>query len=261
MNNLGKDISKNLIGAYFLRWVLDGLVEVLPDPGKKSRVNLSFEKDKEFAEPVESALYAMVREASGSNLILEAGELEKWSKKSFSRISNLPERTKTLGLKWFQDNRYYAKNNRLTKEGQEQARHLVEFKNYLEDFTLSRERGAIEVTLWKNFLVLAALFGIADKVAREFEKLYPVQFTQFTQSAGFTNATTLFNTLHMSNDISASAMRQALAEKAMQQMRSSGSSSSGSSSGGSYRSSGGGGHFSSHGGGHSFGGSRGGGSR
>ena len=261
MNNLGKDISKNLIGAYFLRWVLDGLVEVLPDPGKKSRVNLSFEKNEEFTEPVESALYAMVREASGSNLILEAGELEKWSKKSFSRISNLPERTKTLGLKWFQDNRYYAKNNHLTKEGQEQARHLIEFKNYLEDFTLSRERGAIEVTLWRDFLVLAALFGIADKVAREFEKLYPVQFTQFTQSAGFTNATTLFNTLHMSNDISASAMRQALAEKAMQQMRSSGSSSGGSSRGGSYRSSGGGGHFSSHGGGHSFGGSRGGGSR
>ena len=260
MGELGKDISKHLIGAYFLKWVLDGVVQVLPDPDKQSRVNLSFEQETDFPEPVENDLYAMVREASGDNLILEAGELEKWSKKSFRRISNLPDREKTRGLKWFQDRHYVARGDRLTEEGREQARHLIEFKNFLEDFTLSKERGAVEVTLWKDYLVLAALFGIADKVAKEFEKLYPAQFTQFTQSAGFTNATTLFDTLHMSNDISASAMRQALSEKALQQVRSSGGS-SGSSSGGSYRSSGGGGHFSSGGGGHSFGGSRGGGSR
>ena len=113
------------------------------------------------------------------------------------------------------------------------------------------------MTLWRDYLVLAALFGIADKVAKEFEKLYPVEFSKFTQSAGFTNAATLYNTLRYSDDISASAMRQALSEKAAHAIRSSSSSSSGSS----YRSSGGGGHFSSGGGGHSFGGSRGGGSR
>ena len=258
MSDLGKDISKRLIGAYFLRWVMDGHVEVLPDPDKQDRVNLSFQQKKTFSEAVENDLYAMVREASGENLILEAGELEKWSRKSFTRISNLPERARTLGLKWFQDRNYVVRGSRLKKEGQEQARHLIEFKNFLEDFTLSGERGAIEVTLWKDYLVFAALFGIADKVAREFEKLYPIQFTQFTQSAGFTNAATLYNTLHMSNDISASAMRQALAEKAREAAKYSSSSSSG---GGSYRSSGGGGHFSSGGGGHSFGGSRGGGSR
>ena len=252
----GSDYSRNLIGAYFLKWVLDGVVRVLPDPDKKKRVNLSFEKETRFPEPVEDDLYKMVREASGDNLILEAGELEKWSKKSFRRISNLPGREQTRGLKWFQDRHYSAKGDHLTKEGQEQARHLIEFKNFLEDFTLSKERGAIEVALWKDYLVLAALFGIADKVAKEFEKLYPAHFTQFAQSAGFKNVSTLYNTLGISHDISASAMRQALSEKAAHEVRTSSSS-----SGGSYRSSGGGGHFSSGGGGRSFGGSRGGGSR
>ena len=257
MSELGKDISNRLIGAYFLKWVMDGVVEVLPDPNKDSRVNLSFQQNKSFQEPAENDLYSMVREASGSNLILEAGELEKWSKKSFKRISNLPAREQTRGLKWFQDRNYAVRGDRLNKEGQEQARHLIEFKNFLEDFTLSKERGAIEVTLWRDYLVLAALFGIADKVAKEFEKLYPVEFSKFTQSAGFTNAATLYNTLRYSDDISASAMRQALSEKVAHSISSSSSSSSGSS----YRSSGGGGHFSSGGGGHSFGGSRGGGSR
>ncbi len=256
MSSLGKDISKHLIGAYFLKWVMEGVVRVLPDPDKDSRVNLSFKEDLDFQEAAENDLYKMIREASGKNLILEAGELEKWSKKSFTRISNLPHREQTRGLKWFQDHNYVARGDRLNKEGQEQARHLIEFKNFLEDFTLSKERGAIEVALWKDYLVLAALFGIADKVAKEFEKLYPAQFTQFAQSAGFKNVSTLYNTLGISHDISASAMRQALSEKAAHEVRTSSSS-----SGSSYRSSGGGGHFSSGGGGRSFGGSRGGGSR
>ena len=256
MNELGKDLSRNLIGAYFLKWVLDGIVTVIPDPDKKKHVNLSFQQDRSFEEPAEDDLYKMVREASGKNLILEAGELEKWSKKSFKRISNIPDRETTRGKKWFQDRHYVAKGDQLTAEGKEQARHLIEFKNFLEDFTLSKERGAIEVTLWRDYLVLAALFGIADKVAKEFEKLYPVEFSQFTQNVGMSSST-FFNTLYCSDDVSAASMRQALAEKAAQAVKSSG----GSSSGGSYRSSGGGGHFSSGGGGHSFGGSHGGGSR
>ncbi len=245
----GSDYSRNLIGAYFLKWVLDGVVRVLPDPDKKKRVNLSFEKETRFPEPVEDDLYKMVREASGDNLILEAGELEKWSKKSFRRISNLPGREQTRGLKWFQDRHYSAKGDHLTKEGQEQARHLIEFKNFLEDFTLSKERGAVEVNLWRDYLIFAALFGIADKVAGEFEKLYPAQFTQFAQNAGLYDTASLLDTLRMSHDISASAMRQAMSEKAAH------------SSSGSGRSFGGGGHFSSGGGGGSFGGSFGGGSR
>ena len=249
MDGFGKDLSKNLIGAYFLKWVLDGVVGVIPDPDKKNRVNLSFEKDTQFQESIENDLYKMVREASGENLILEAGELEKWSKKSFKRISNLPGREQTRGHKWFQDRHYVVKKDQLNAEGQEQARHLVEFKNFLEDFTLSKERGAIEVTLWRDYLVFAALFGIADKVAQEFEKLYPAQFSEFTRSAGLYDTACLFDTLRVSHEISASAMRQAMAEKSAHSSSSTG------------WSGGGGGSFSSGGGGGSFGGSFGGGSR
>ena len=243
----GKDYSKNLIGAYFLRWVMNGVVQVLPDPKKQNRVNLSFEQEAKFDEAVENDLYQMVREASGANLILEAGELEKWSKKSFKRISNLPDREKTRGRKWFEDKHYLIKGDKCTPEGQEQARHLIEFKNFLEDFTLHQEKGAVEATLWQDYLVFAALFGIADKVAKQFEKLYPAQFTEFAQTTGLDNAM-FYHLMYISHDISASAMRNAMAEKAAR-----------SSSGGG-RSFGGGGHFSGGGGG-SFGGSFGGGSR
>ena len=253
MNVWGKDCSNRLIGAYFLRWVLAGVVEVLPDPENKSRVNLSFKQQTSFKEPLENDLYEMVREASGKNLILEADELDKWSKKSFKRISNVPSRALTLGRKWFEDRHYTDKGDRLNPDGQAQARHLIEFRNFLEDFTLSKERGAVEVTLWQDYLVFAELFGIADKVAKQFEKLYPAEFSQF---ARILNGTSLYTVMSYSGNISASALRIA---KTASALSSTGSSSSG--GGSSYRSSGGGGHFSHGGGHHSFGGSHGGGSR
>ena len=247
-----KDPSRHLIGAYFLRWVMDGVVEVVPDPQRRNRVNLSFEREGQFTEPVENDLYKMVREASGKNLILEDGEFEKWSKKSFKRLSNLPDREKTRGLKWYQDRHYTDNSSRLNADGKAQARHLIEFRNFLEAFTLSKERGAIEATLWRDYLVFAALFGIADQVAREFEKLYPTEFSSLMQTSGL-NGTSFYDLSRLSQNISATAMRNAFAEKVSHSYSSSG--------GGSYRSSGGGGHFSSGGGGHSFGGSHGGGSR
>ena len=241
-------VSKYLISAYFLRWVMNGVVQVLPDPDKPKRVNLSFEKEASFPESLENDLYKMVREASGSNLILEAGELEKWSKKSFKRVSNIPDRTKTLGKKWFEDRHLLVKKDKCTPEGQEKARELIEFRNFLEDFTLHGEKGAIEATLWQDYLVFASLFGIADKVAKQFEKLYPAEFGEFTRATGLSSGT-FYNLMSVSHDISASAMRNAMAEKAAH------------SSSGSGRSFGGGGHFSGGGGGGSFGGGFGGGSR
>ena len=241
-------VSKYLISAYFLRWVMNGVVQVIPDPDKPKRVNLSFEKEASFPEALENDLYKMVREASGSNLILEAGELEKWSKKSFKRVSNIPDRTKTLGKKWFEDRHLLVKKDKCTPEGQEKARELIEFRNFLEDFTLHGEKGAIEATLWQDYLVFASLFGIADKVAKQFEKLYPTEFGDFTRATGLSSGT-FYNLMSVSHDISASAMRNAMAEKAAH------------SSSGSGRSFGGGGHFSGGGGGGSFGGGFGGGSR
>ena len=253
MSAWDKDYSNRLIGAYFLRWVLEGVVEVLPDPENKNRVNLSFKQQTSFKEVLENDLFAMVREASGKNLILEADELEKWSKKSFKRFSDVPSRALTLGRKWFEDRHYTEKSDRLNKEGQAQARHLIEFRNFLEDFTLSKERGAIEVTLWQDYLVFAALFGIADKVAKQFEKLYPADFSKLSR---ILNGASLYTVMSYSGSISASALRNARVATTW-----SDSGSSGSSSSSSHRSSGGGGHFSPGGGHHSFGGSRGGGSR
>ena len=246
----GSKFGNNLLAAYFLRWVLRGKVGVESDPKNKKRVNLRLESDATFDDAFENDLYKMVYEASGNNRVLEAGELEKYARKSFKKVSDIPSREKARGHRWFEDRKMTQGKEGLNEKGQKKALQLIEFKNFLEAFTLSAERGAIEVTLWEDYLVFAALFGIADKVAKQFEKLYPAQFKEFSASAGM-HGLSLGTLMSVSHDLSAAAMRNAALEKSSRSV----------SSGGSGRSSGGGGHFSHGGGGHSFGHSHGGGTR
>jgi len=46
---------------------------------------------------------------------------------------------------------------------------LVGLKKYLTEYSLIKERYPIEMVLWGKYLVFASLFGIADKVSKEFK--------------------------------------------------------------------------------------------
>ena len=83
---VGPASSQNLIGAFFLRWILDGTVKVQQDPKNARRVNLVFNPDAVFASDTEAALYRMATEASGGNLILEANEFERWSEQHYKQF-------------------------------------------------------------------------------------------------------------------------------------------------------------------------------
>ena len=47
---------------------------------------------------------------------------------------------------------------------------LVGLKKYLTEYSTLKERYPIEIALWNKYLVFAALFGIADKVGKEFKE-------------------------------------------------------------------------------------------
>jgi len=180
----GQSSSKGLIGAFFLRWILDGKVKVQADPDNAKRVNLDFSREPDIQDDVELALYNMAREASGNNFLLESGEFERWSERNFKKMTAWPLRAKARGQGFMQDHRYFRHGTTTNDDGAREACHVVEFKNFLNDFTLSKERTANEVGLWKDYLVFAQLYGIADKVASQFQKLYPKEFQEVAQSVG-----------------------------------------------------------------------------
>ena len=55
------------------------------------------------------------------------------------------------------------------KYAQDQKEVLGLWK-YLKDYSLIKDRFPIELSIWNEYLVFASLFGIADKVAKEFKE-------------------------------------------------------------------------------------------
>ncbi|MBQ9310989.1 MAG: DUF2207 domain-containing protein [Bacteroidales bacterium] len=203
--------AQNIIGAMFLRWIMDGSVKVQADPSSSKRVNLSFVAPGVSADAVEEDLYQYAKTASGANLLLEKNEFENWSKKNYQKITSWPDRAVTRGMEWFRQKGYFVRDGVCTDEGAVQASHLIEFRNFLKDFTISNQREAGEVKMWKEYLVYAQLFGIADKVAAQFKKLYPAEFSELARSAGIDDAT-LWHTIYWSNTLSSRSWNTAVAK-------------------------------------------------
>ena len=208
----GQTSSKGLIGAFFLRWILDGKVKVQPDLNNSKRVNLDFSMEPDITDDVELALFNMARAAAGSNLLLESGEFERWSERNFKKVTAWPVRAKARGQGYMQDKHYFSRGTQTNADGAREACKVVEFKNFLNDFTLSKERGAVEVGLWKDYLVFAQLYGIADKVATQFQKLYPKEFEEIAGSVGV-DPNVMMRTIRLNNNMSASAINHAVAKQ------------------------------------------------
>ena len=58
----------------------------------------------------------------------------------------------------------------------EEMMNLMGLKKFLEEFTLIEERGMVEVNLWNEYLVYALLFGISEKVMKDFKETCPEYF-------------------------------------------------------------------------------------
>lgn len=233
-------VFPNLVGAYFLKWLQQGYIRTERDPRRESRVNLFFVGDKEapkvFDNPLEERIYVAAREAAGSNNLLEKDEFKNWSRKHDSAVTGWPGRAKELGKKVW------------SAASMEERQNAVKFKNFLGDFTLVQERAANEVGLWKKYLVLAQVYGIADQVMKNFEKLFPDTFQEYTRQTNMLDTATAYTVMNNIN-LSSRAMMNAAVQRQAERQASS-------------RSSGGGGGFSSFGGGGGFsGGGHGGGSR
>lgn len=66
----------------------------------------------------------------------------------------------------------------VSPELRQQALEIAGLKKYLLDYTLIKDREAIEVTLFEDYLIYAQMLGIADKVAKQFKELYPHMIEQ-----------------------------------------------------------------------------------
>jgi uncharacterized membrane protein YgcG len=112
------------------------------------------------------SLHRIFREAAGVDGVLQPKELKKWMgdyKNREKLVDFLQQATAQRSIK------------ELKKEIVE-CRKVLGHRLFLEEFTLANERHAVEVELWKDYLVYAELFGIAKQVRKDMKKVNPDYF-------------------------------------------------------------------------------------
>jgi len=180
-------VKKNtdFLGAILLKWLKNKNIE-------NKTVQSAFLKKEERAvrlissdnlSDLEKELFDMMMKASKDGL-LESNEFTNWCKRNYRKILNwfnkviddvtmtyVSEGLITEEKKWFGNT--YIVNDVM----RETALQMAGLKNFLNEFSNIKDRESIEVTLWDEYLMYAQIFGIAEKVAKEFKKLYPEVIT------------------------------------------------------------------------------------
>lgn len=188
----------DIMGAYLLKWVQQGNIRMEERERKrflglstKLEPSIVFVHRQGITSSDENELYDMLQMAAGKDEILQEYELKAWSEKHYTRLESWMDQVKHRGerkliqlhgLEEVQKSSFFGlfhyTENELSETGRQYGLQVLGFKNYLQDFTLIHEREVYEVGLWKEYLIYAALYGIADKVAESFKNLYPKFFEE-----------------------------------------------------------------------------------
>ena len=244
----------DILGALILKWLKETKITIeLKHEGKifkkeNSAINLKDTDVESISNDKERLMFKMLKEASKDG-ILENKEFEKWCKKNYTEIlgwfddvlknqrnklvlEGLIIEKEKVTLKVFKSKIYEA-----TPELKQEAIELAGLKRYLKEYTLIKDRQAIEVYLFEDYLIFAQIMGIAKEVAKEFKELYP----NIIEESNFNS----YDYILFINAYAASGITSANTAKSRAESYSSGGGgfSSGGGGGGSFGGGGGGGGF------------------
>jgi len=172
----------NTASAMILKMLRDGYITAQRTSSTSAQLSfLGAQKDPSGLSPAEMELYDMLRTASGEDLVLQDREWSRFSTRNTKAVTRWVEGLSSQGSANIAAAglRQTVSPLSLTDEGKKQARRAVGLRKYLKDFTLIGERRITEAGLWGDYIIFAALFGIADKIAKELKEIDPRAFEQY----------------------------------------------------------------------------------
>ena len=208
---LGTDYN-NLLSACILKLIDMGAISIeqrLNSKGKTDQLFVIHELKDQGDQPLLlRKIHSMFKTAAGDDTVLEPKEL-----RSFMRSSKNESITDSF------INTLHTKTSISNyKERLDDVRQVFGLKKFLKEFSLLDERHVNEVSLWKDYMIYATLFGIADQVIKDMKKINPEYFNMDQVAAQMANDHTLpviYSTLH-------SGTSRAVANKAAREARASG---------------------------------------
>ncbi len=179
LNNKNTDV----LSSIFLKWMFEDKITINKEEvkkliGSKEEVVIFF-NNPTFETAIEQELFDMLKEAAEDNK-LTSKELEKWCKTNYTEFFNYFSKVEAYGRDLYanlnqvtQINKGLGSRYMINDSLKEEAIKLAGLKKFLLEFSRIKEKEAIEVKLWKEYLMYAQIFGIADKVAKQFKDFYP----------------------------------------------------------------------------------------
>ena len=189
---IGDDESReNLISGFILKWVRDGIITIREKESgaivKKKNYDMYLDVDVKFENKQESALYKMFILASKDG-VLQTKAFQKWCGKHYKKIDSWFTKVDNI-IEDSMNKNGYAKTATVykrvlfwniprdrtvwTNKAYDQCLYVWGFNNFLKDEDNMKEKAAIEVKLWDEYLIFAAVLGIADRVEKQLKVAIP----------------------------------------------------------------------------------------
>lgn len=198
------DCYKGLLGAILLEWLQRDYISIEKVFNNNYIIDLS-KIIKQNLNSVEIELLEILKKASKDDL-LEYNEFKNWSKEHPYIFSDWFKHVIEFETKKLEEDElivtstenkkiFLLGNMNLTVKNvqspiRDEAIKLLGFKKFLLDYSLIDKRETKEIILWENYLTFAQLLGIADKVNKQLNNIYP-DFSQL-----FTLNTIAINSLN-----------------------------------------------------------------
>lgn len=198
------DCYKGLLGAILLEWLQMGYISIEKVSNGNYIIILSNIIETNL-NSVEIELLEILKKASKDDL-LEYNEFRIWSKEHPYLFSDWLkhviefeteklEQEELIITSTEKKNIFLLGNMNLTVKNvqtpiRDEAIKLLGLKKFLLDYSLIDKRETKEIILWENYLTFAQLLGIADKVNKQLNNIYP-DFSQL-----FTLNTIAINSLN-----------------------------------------------------------------
>lgn len=181
----------NLVSGFILKWVRDGLITIKTRESgmvfKKENYDMYLDLNAKIENKQESSLYKMFILASKEG-VLQTKTFQKWCSKHYQKIDDWFTKVDNVTSDYMNKNGYTTSatvykrflfwkipQDRLvwTNKAYDQCLYVWGFNNFLKDEDNMKEKAAIEVKLWDEYLIFAAVLGIANRVEKQLKVAIP----------------------------------------------------------------------------------------
>lgn len=179
---------KHLLSAFILKWIKEERIDIQEEKVGfifNHKVPVIYLLNKEMDNKnLEGRLFEMFIAAENAEGKLQTSDFTKWVEKNRQTMRSWEkdaeeksiEELKKLGIFQTKERKTLFLKREIdesTASGNELKEAIFKYMNYLEDYSLLNEHEAINVTIWDEIMIWAAVLGITDEVYKQFQALYP----------------------------------------------------------------------------------------